>query len=166
MPGAPAVTVRFRATRFDVAPPYVPVFATVSGCWHRPLTTWELLALQSFPTLINGVPVVLSGSNITDWRERIGNAVPPAAARAIAEQFLLTLLHASVGDGFALGGVGGVWVRGRPAPAWARALGVLSLYPEVTRRAARRCGSVAPLEPGDPWTPRRIEATTFCEGRA
>lgn len=164
VPGSPSVTVRFRATRFDVAPPYVPVLRTESGCWHRPLTTWELLALQSFPTHIGGVPVVLSGTNTTDWRERIGNAVPPAAARAIAVQFLLTLLHASVGDGFALGGAGGVWVRGRPAPAWARALGVLSLYPERSKAAARRCGSVAPLEPGDPWATNRH--VSQIEGRA
>lgn len=154
VPGGPELAVRCRVTRFDQPPPYVPLFATVSGCWHRPLTTWELLALQSFPTHRGGAPVVLSGSNVTEWRERIGNAVPPAAACAIAVQFLLTLLHASAGLGFALSGGGGVWVRGRPPPAWARALGVLPLYPARDKAAARRCGTFSPIEGGEPWAVR------------
>lgn len=165
VPGGPALAVRFRVTRFDAAPLYVPVFATIDGTWHRPLTTYELLALQSFPTHINGIPVVLYGTNTTDWRERIGNAVPPAAARAVATQMLLTLMHASVGS-FVLApvGSGGAWVRGRSAPMWLRKLGVFSLYPERSKSAARRCGTVAPLESGDPWV-RSLEAT-LCEGRA
>lgn len=165
VPGGPELAVRCRVTRFDQPPPYVPLFATVSGCWHRPLTTWELLALQSFPTHLGEVPVVLSGTNTTDWRERIGNAVPPAAARAVAVQFLLTLLHASAGLGFELSGGGGVWVRGRPPPAWVRALGVLPLYPERDKGAARRCGTFAPVDGGEPWASVLGDATP-CEGRA
>jgi hypothetical protein len=43
---------------------------------------------------------------------KIGDAVPPPAARRIAEQMLHTLAYAAV-DGFALSSGGSVWVRER-----------------------------------------------------
>ncbi|WP_232335203.1 DNA cytosine methyltransferase [Thermoactinomyces sp. CICC 10520] len=64
------------------------------GTWHRPLTTLELAALQGFPTILNGKPLELAGKNEQRWRERIGNAVPPQAAQAIAETMLRTLMPA------------------------------------------------------------------------
>lgn len=67
---------------------------TEDETWHRPLTTLELAALQGFPTMVNGKPLELAGNNEARWRERIGNAVPPPAARAIAETMLRTLMPA------------------------------------------------------------------------
>jgi len=84
-----------------VADPRIPkdnesgvwIIIALDGSWHRPLTTWELLALQGFPLYVpDGSPVVLSGKSDARWRERIGNAVPPPTARAIGEQILRTLL--------------------------------------------------------------------------
>ena len=84
-----------------VADPRIPkdtesgvwIIVALDGSWHRPLTTWELLALQGFPLYMpDGIPVVLAGKSDAKWRERIGNAVPPPAARAIGEQILRTLL--------------------------------------------------------------------------
>lgn len=80
------------------------------GTWHRPLTAWELLALQSFPLAINGKPVVFAGSGQTEWREAIGNAVPPASARAVAEVMLDVLLRAAAGAGFMLS-TDPIWVN-------------------------------------------------------
>jgi len=68
------------------------------GTWHRPLSTWELMALQGFPLyMADGSPVVLAGNSDARWRERIGNAVPPPAAMAIAKQMLRTLLVSQEG---------------------------------------------------------------------
>ncbi|MEL7654642.1 MAG: DNA cytosine methyltransferase [Bacillota bacterium] len=86
-----------------IADPRVPkdnesgVFVIIStdGTWHRPLTTWELAALQGFPLWVRGKPLNLSGSSDASWRERIGNAVPPPAAKAIAKVVLRGLLLAS-----------------------------------------------------------------------
>ncbi|HBV97422.1 MAG TPA: DNA cytosine methyltransferase [Desulfotomaculum sp.] len=87
-----------------------PVIIALDGTWHRPLTTLELAALQGLPTTLeDGSPLVLAGKNDARWRERIGNAVPPPAARAIAEQILNALLVSET-DGWALGATG-VWVR-------------------------------------------------------
>jgi site-specific DNA-cytosine methylase len=74
-------------------PPVVPVIIAADGTWHRPLTTLELAALQGLPTEVDGKPLELTGKSSTAWRERIGNAVPPPAARAIAEQMLIALVE-------------------------------------------------------------------------
>jgi site-specific DNA-cytosine methylase len=80
-----------------------PVIIALDGTWHRPLTTLELLALQSFPVrFLDGSPVILSGKSDSAWRERIGNAVPPEASRRIHEQILLPLLQHAVGETFVL----------------------------------------------------------------
>ncbi|MFD1288921.1 DNA cytosine methyltransferase [Laceyella putida] len=65
--------------------------------WHRPLTTYELAILQGFPTHVNGKLLELAGNNEARWRERIGNAVPPAAAKAIGETILRSLMAAKAG---------------------------------------------------------------------
>ena len=84
-----------------VADPRIPddretgvwVIIAEDGTWHRPLTTYELAILQGFPThMPDGRPLELAGKNDARWRERIGNAVPPAAAQAIAETVLRTLM--------------------------------------------------------------------------
>lgn len=84
-----------------VADPRIPkdkeqgtwIIISLDGTRHRPLTTWELLALQGFPVYMpDGSPVTLAGKSDAKWRERIGNAVPPPAAQAMGEQILRTLL--------------------------------------------------------------------------
>ena len=62
-------------------------------CVHRPMTTLELLAIQSFPWRHNdNRAVVLAGKSDRSWRERIGNAWPPAAAAAVITNMLMSLL--------------------------------------------------------------------------
>ncbi len=70
-----------------------PLIVALDGSWHRPLTTLELAALQSFPVLPS---LALSGKADRRWRGRIGNAVPPEAARAIGSTMLETLLMADL----------------------------------------------------------------------
>jgi site-specific DNA-cytosine methylase len=92
-------------------PTSVPVIIAADGTWHRPLTTLELAALQGLPTVVNGHPLKLHGSNSSAWRERIGNAVPPPAAQAIGERMLITLLQADF-EAFSLSGQDSpVWVE-------------------------------------------------------
>ena len=105
--------------RWSVADPRLPaptdkldaVIWSLDGTRHRPFTTLELAALQS---LIDPedtwVPWQLQGENDQDWRERIGNAVPSAAATAIAEVMGETLLLARAGETFQLS-ARPVWVR-------------------------------------------------------
>jgi site-specific DNA-cytosine methylase len=92
----------------DKPPPFTPVIVAADGTWHRPLTTLELAALQGLPLIHNGAPLRLAGSGHTRWREAIGNAIPPPAAQAIAEQLLLALLISKLGA-FALSS-NEVWV--------------------------------------------------------
>lgn len=67
-------------------------------CWHRPLTTLELAALQGFPTVLpDGSPLMLAGKSDRAWRERIGNAVPPPTMRAVGEEILLSLIPSEEG---------------------------------------------------------------------
>ncbi|MDA8122080.1 MAG: DNA cytosine methyltransferase [Deltaproteobacteria bacterium] len=95
----------------DERPDPPPVIVALDGTWHRPLTTLELLALQSFPVrFADGTPVVLAGKADSRYRERIGNAVPPDASKGIHEQILLALLQNAVGETFVLGTTD-IWVR-------------------------------------------------------
>jgi site-specific DNA-cytosine methylase len=88
-----------------------PVIVALDGTWHRPLTTLELLALQSFPVRFsNGTPVVLAGKSDSRWRERVGNAVPPDASRGIHEQILLAMVQHVTGETFVMGSTD-IWVR-------------------------------------------------------
>jgi site-specific DNA-cytosine methylase len=78
------------------APDFTPIIVAADGTWHRPLTTLELAALQGFPTELRGGPFVLDGDSSTAWRERIGNAIPPPSAQAIASEMLLALLASRI----------------------------------------------------------------------
>jgi site-specific DNA-cytosine methylase len=91
-------------------PPAPPIIVAADGTWHRPLTTLELAALQGFPAEWKGRPLALAGRSQSAWRERIGNAVPPPTARAIAEQMLLALAQAGL-ETWAMSVDGQVWVR-------------------------------------------------------
>lgn len=89
-------------------PPFIPMIISPDGCWHRPLTTLELAALQGLPTELDGRPLELAGGAVGRWRERIGNAVPVGAAEAIGRQMLVALTEAELGE-WTMGG-GAVWV--------------------------------------------------------
>ncbi|HET8897156.1 MAG TPA: DNA cytosine methyltransferase, partial [Rhodanobacteraceae bacterium] len=80
----------------------------VDGTWHRPFTTFELAALQSL--VDPETQLELDGLSDQAWRERIGNAVPPAAAEAIANVMARTLLAAWSGQTFFLDSMP-IWVR-------------------------------------------------------
>ncbi len=70
-----------------------------TGCMHRPLTTLELFALQGFLDVLGfdpSNPPWLDGRSVARWRTAIGNAVPPPAARAVAQTMLMTLLAAEL----------------------------------------------------------------------
>lgn len=83
----------------------------LDGTWHRPFTTLELAALQSLIDPEDAwVPWQLDGESDQAWRERIGNAVPPDAAQAVAEVIGETLLLAWSGETFLLS-ARPIWVR-------------------------------------------------------
>ena len=86
----------------------VAMIRALDGTWHRPFTTLELAALQS---LIDPEEhFELDGLSDSAWRERIGNAVPPAAAEAIGEVMGMTLLLARAGETFVLSAMP-IWVQ-------------------------------------------------------
>jgi hypothetical protein len=85
------------------------VIAAADGSWHRPMTTLELAALQGFPVAVDGAPLVLHGQSHAGWRQRIGNAVPPPTAFAIAQSCSATLAAAAAGQ-WTLDG-NPIWVR-------------------------------------------------------
>lgn len=96
-------------------PTYLVIVAD-DGCWHRPLTTLELAALQGLPTKINrtaenpeGEWLVLHG-NQAEQREHIGNLVPPPAAEQIALEAKAALTIAAAGGAWSLNS-GDIWVR-------------------------------------------------------
>lgn len=86
-----------------------PIIIAADGTWHRPMTALELAALQGIPTVIDGKPLQLAGNRRTSWVERIGNAVPVGAARAIGESMLTALLAAALGT-WTLGSTA-IWVQ-------------------------------------------------------
>ena len=86
----------------------VAVIRALDDTWHRPFTTLELASLQS---LVDPEEfVALDGLSDSAWRERIGNAVPPDAAQAIAGVMGTTLLLAKSGETFMLSN-SPIWVR-------------------------------------------------------
>ncbi|GGM26242.1 DNA cytosine methyltransferase [Pseudomonas asuensis] len=121
--------------RWSVADPCIPaendrltcMIRSLDNTWHRPFTTLELAALQSLidpeehwsTDAFDQLEIkrrqfcshfTLAGNSNSDWRERIGNAVPPAAAQAIAEVMGTTLLLAAAGETFMLNSMP-IWVR-------------------------------------------------------
>lgn len=78
------------------------------GTWHRPFTTLELAALQSI--FDPGEIFDLEGGSDQMKREWIGNAVPSAAARGMAETIGETLLLADSGETFTLSSRD-IWVK-------------------------------------------------------
>jgi len=102
--------------RWSVADPRMPSSAdklvcrikSLDGTWHRPFTMLELAALQSL--FDPEERFELDGLSDQAWRERIGNAVPGDAARAIAEVMGTTLLLAMSGETFMLSAQP-IWVR-------------------------------------------------------
>jgi len=79
----------------------VMVIIAEDGTWHRPLTTYELAALQGFPShLPDGRPFQLDGCSDAKAREYIGNAVPPDAAKGMANSILLALSMSAAGETF------------------------------------------------------------------
>lgn len=90
-------------------PRFLPIILAADGTWHRPMTKLELCALQGFPMLVRGKPLQLAGKSMSAIAERVGNAVPEPAARAIARQMLATLTYGAVGA-FALSSEP-VWVE-------------------------------------------------------
>lgn len=86
----------------------IAVIRSLDGTWHRPFTTLELAALQS---LVDPDELFdLDGNSDSAKRERIGNAVPPAAAEAIASVMAKTLLLAWSGNTFMLSAEP-IWVQ-------------------------------------------------------
>lgn len=116
--------------RWSVADPRLPgarenvtcVIRSLDGTWHRPFTTLELAALQSL--VDPEEKLELDGLSDQAWRERIGNAVPPAAAQAIGEEIGRTLLLAWTGQTFALGAT----------PIWVRDLAMAMTLPDEVRQ--------------------------------
>ncbi|MEG0241739.1 MAG: DNA cytosine methyltransferase [Pseudomonas sp.] len=109
------------------------MITSLDGTWHRPFTTLELAALQSLfdpedhwstdPQTAHEIQVMqrvrkieqaqffmLDGINDGNHRERIGNAVPRAAAKAMADVFGMTLLLSEAGETFMLSNVS-IWVQ-------------------------------------------------------
>ncbi|MBG6481517.1 DNA cytosine methyltransferase [Pseudomonas aeruginosa] len=114
--GAVSASARHDNGRWSVAAPRMPaandrltcIIQSLDGTWHRPFTTLELAALQSL--VDPEEQLILDGLSDSDWRERIGNAVPPAAAEAIAGVMGTTLLLAEQGETFMLSNTP-IWVR-------------------------------------------------------
>lgn len=114
--GAVSSAAGYDNGRFSVADPRMPgpddrlvaVIRSLDGTWHRPFTTLELAALQSL--IDPEEQLELDGLSDAAWRERIGNAVPPDAAAAIASTMGTTLLLAWSGEGFLLSALP-IWVR-------------------------------------------------------
>ncbi len=87
------------------------------GTWHRPFTTLELAALQSLydpddyaEAEEQGAPFQMEGSSDSAHRERIGNAVPRKAARAMGEVIGQAILLSRAGESFQLSSTP-IWVR-------------------------------------------------------
>lgn len=87
------------------------------GTWHRPFTTLELAALQSLydpddyaEAEEQGAHFQMEGNSDSAHRERIGNAVPKKAARAMAEEIGRAILLSRAGESFQLS-ASPIWVR-------------------------------------------------------
>lgn len=117
--GAVSASASYDNGRWSVADPRIDTLPALNektvvmiraldGTWHRPFTTLELAALQSL--IEPEEHFELDGLSDQAWRERIGNAVPPAAAEAIGEVMGMTMLLAWAGETFVLSAMP-IWVQ-------------------------------------------------------
>lgn len=90
---------------------------SLDGTWHRPFTTLELAALQSLydpddyaESEGRGEVFQMDGTADSAHRERIGNAVPRKAAKAMGEVIGQAILLARTGESFQLS-ASPIWVR-------------------------------------------------------
>ncbi len=91
----------------------VMIIIALDGTWHRPLTTFELAMLQSFPRYLpDGRPFQLEGCSDAKAREYIGNAYPPDAAEEAVKVILLAAAKAEDGVAFEFGW-DHIWVQPR-----------------------------------------------------
>lgn len=86
----------------------VCVIRSLDNTWHRPFTTLDLASLQGLVDPEEHLE--LEGGSDRAWRERIGNAVPPPAAKAIGEVLLQAIALSEQGETFILSDTP-VWVR-------------------------------------------------------
>lgn len=86
------------------------VILALDGTYHRPLTTLELAVLQSFPAIHQGDWLTFPGTQ-AQQRKLIGNAIPPAAAYAVAVEVLAALKTTGLGTVFAPSGRE-IWTEG------------------------------------------------------
>ncbi len=102
--------------RWSVADPRMPapdqklvaIIRALDGTHHRPFTTLEMAALQS---LIEPEEfLLLDGMSDQQWREHIGNCVPPDAAEAIFSEIARSLLLTWSGETFLLSAAP-IWVQ-------------------------------------------------------
>lgn len=116
--------------RWSVADPRMPtareqlvaVIRALDDTWHRPFTTLEVATLQDLVNPDDPEEVEafdLDGTSDSAKRERIGNAVPPGAAEAIATVIGHAILLSASGETFILSS----------APVWVRPLAVALTIP-------------------------------------
>lgn len=87
------------------------VIVAEDGTWHRPFTTLDMAALQTFFEPDEWMHFQMHGKSDSAIRERIGNAVPGDAAEAVGSVIARTLLLAAAGETFILSSEP-IWVRG------------------------------------------------------
>ncbi|MBL6852368.1 MAG: DNA cytosine methyltransferase [Alphaproteobacteria bacterium] len=102
--GAASAAARMPASSENL----VCIIRALDNTWHRPLTTLELAALQGLVDPEEHLE--LFGLSDSAWRERIGNAVPPPSAQAIAGVMGKALLGAWTGQTFDLSNEA-IWVQ-------------------------------------------------------
>lgn len=88
----------------------VCVIISMDGTHHRPFTTMELAALQSYIEPEEAFSFSFEGKSDSQHREWIGNMVPRAAAKAMAEVAGRTLLMSMSGETYVLSN-DPIWVR-------------------------------------------------------
>lgn len=99
---------RLQAALPEAAQNCVAIIRALDGTWHRPFTTLELAALQGL--IDPEEQLQLDGLSDSAWRERIGNAVPPPAAQAVAHVMGEVLLLTAAGETFTMSQTP-IWVR-------------------------------------------------------
>jgi len=97
---------------FDNKRPTHLVITAEDGTWHRPMTTLELAVLQGFPAKLRGKWLRFTGNSHKAWRQRVGNAVPPPTAKAIATNCAATLAASAAGSMILSSEA--IWVAPRP----------------------------------------------------